>query len=161
MNRLSSIPHPPSVTSLLASAFSALLAPVQNLLPEHVNRPQINALDIRTLFSLHLPPSAARRGWPLSVCKISLNPTQHYFSETFYRQWWLKALVKGIPDHTTTQTPQVKGRFIRDSQLRLAVTVPYTNSGFFSELCLHQSQRVINFPVHVLNQKHEHLARKN
>lgn len=76
MNRLSSIPHPPSVTSLLASAFSALLAPVQNLLPEHVNRPQINALDIRTLFSLHLPPSAARRGWPLSVCKFL--STLHY-----------------------------------------------------------------------------------
>ena len=110
MNRLSSTPHPPLVTSLLASTFSALLAPVQNLQLKHVNRPQINTLDIHALFSLHLHCTTECGQERMTSLRLQnfFNPTLHYFSETFYRQWWLKALVKGIPDLKTTQTPQVK-----------------------------------------------------
>lgn len=115
MNRLSSIPHSPSVTSLLASTFSALLAPVENRQPEHVYRPQINALDIHALFSLHLPPSAVKRRWSLSVCNIYFNPTLHYLKGN---DW--KLLTKEYQT-SQPQTPQVKGRFILNSQFSLGL----------------------------------------
>ena len=119
MNRLSSTPHPPLVTSLLASTFSALLASVQNLQLKHVNRPQINTLDIHALFSLHLHCTTECGQERMTSLRLQnfFNPTLHYFSETFYRQ--LSKEYQTSKPHT--QTSQVKGRFIPESQFSLGL----------------------------------------